>query len=72
MGRRSQATKPNRTKARIAAFPRAELKPELSQSRRLITYAAGQAARFLGHEITAQHCDTQITINGRRQRSDRG
>jgi group II intron reverse transcriptase/maturase len=52
-------------KSRIAVFLREELKLELSQSKTLITHATSQAARFLGYEIRAQHCDTKITRNRR-------
>lgn len=52
-------------KSAIATFLRDELKLELSQSKTLITHAASQAARFLGYEITAQHCDTKISRNRR-------
>ncbi|MGW5152586.1 reverse transcriptase domain-containing protein [Rhodococcus koreensis] len=52
-------------KSRIAVFLREELKLELSPSKTLITHATSQAARFLGYEITAQHCDTKITRNRR-------
>lgn len=52
-------------KSRIAVFLREELKWELSQSKTLITHATSQAARFLGYDIRAQHCDTKITRNRR-------
>ncbi|RYF57410.1 MAG: maturase [Comamonadaceae bacterium] len=52
-------------KSRIAVFLREELKLQLSPSKTLITHATSQAARFLGYEITAQHCDTKITRNRR-------
>jgi hypothetical protein len=52
-------------KSRIAVFLREELKLELSQSKTLITHATSQAARFLGYDIRAQHCDTKITRNRR-------
>jgi group II intron reverse transcriptase/maturase len=52
-------------KSKIAVFLREELKLELSQSKTLITHATSQAARFLGYDIRAQHCDTKITRNRR-------
>jgi group II intron reverse transcriptase/maturase len=52
-------------KSRIATFLGDELKLQLSESKTLITHATSQAARFLGYEIKAQHCDTKIT-RGRR------
>ena len=62
--RRSQA-RGRGDQARIATFLRDELKLELSQSKTLITHATSQAARFLGYEIRAQHCDTKISRNRR-------
>jgi len=52
-------------KARIRAFPREELKLELSEPKTLITHATSQAAHFLGYQIKAQHADTKITRNRR-------
>lgn len=52
-------------KSKIAVFLREELKLELSQSKTLITHATSQAARFLGYDIRAQHCDTKISRNRR-------
>jgi group II intron reverse transcriptase/maturase len=49
----------------VAAFLRDELKLQLNESKTLITHATSQAARFLGYQIKAQHCDTKIT-RGRR------
>jgi Type II intron maturase/Reverse transcriptase (RNA-dependent DNA polymerase) len=48
-------------KARLAAFLRETLALELNQSKTLITHARTRAARFLGYEITVQHCDTKLT-----------
>jgi hypothetical protein len=56
-------------KSKIAAFLREELRLELSRSKTLITHATSQAARFLGYQIRAQHCDTKIT---RRRRAVNG
>src|SRR5262249_49567452 len=53
-------------KARIAAFLRAELKLELSESKTLITHATSQAARFLGYEIKAQHANNKLDRRGQR------
>ena len=52
-------------KARLARFLRETLALELNQAKTLITHARTRAARFLGYDITVQHCDTKIT-NGRR------
>jgi hypothetical protein len=52
-------------KARIAQFLRETLGLELNAARTLITRARSQRARFLGYDITVQHCDTQRT-GGRR------
>jgi group II intron reverse transcriptase/maturase len=52
-------------KDRLAAFLRDELALELSAGKTLITHARTKAARFLGYEITVQHCDSKIT-GGRR------
>ena len=46
-------------KARLAAFLRETLGLELNQDKTLITHARSQPARFLGYDITVQHCDTQ-------------
>ena len=48
-------------KARLAAFLRETLALELNQSKTLITHARTRAARFLGYQITVQHCDTKLT-----------
>ena len=52
-------------KDRLAAFLRDELALELSAGKTLIMHARTKAARFLGYEITVQHCDSKIT-GGRR------
>jgi group II intron reverse transcriptase/maturase len=48
-------------KAELAAFLRETLALGLNQSKTLITHARTRAARFLGYEITVQHCDTKLT-----------
>jgi hypothetical protein len=48
-------------KAELAAFLRETLALELNQSKTLISHARTRAARFLGYEITVQHCDTKLT-----------
>ena len=48
-------------KAKLATFLRETLALELNQSKTLITHARTGAARFLGYEITVQHCDTKLT-----------
>ncbi len=57
-------------KARLATFLRETLALELNQAKTLITHARTRAARFLGYEITVQHCDTKLT-NGRRSANGR-
>ena len=52
-------------KARLAEFLRETLALELNPDKTLITHARTRAARFLGYQITVQHCNTKIT-NGRR------
>jgi hypothetical protein len=52
-------------KARVAAFLRETLGLELNAAKTLITHARSQRARFLGYDITVQHCDTKRT-GGRR------
>ena len=57
-------------KAELAAFLRETLALELNQSKTLITHARTRAARFLGYQITVQHCDTKLTngcrsVNGK-------
>ena len=56
-------------KDQLAAFLRETLALELNQSKTLITHARTRAARFLGYEITVQHCDRKLT---RRRRSANG
>jgi hypothetical protein len=48
-------------KSKIGEFLRDELTLELSEPKTLITHATSQAARFLGYEITVQHCNTKLT-----------
>jgi group II intron reverse transcriptase/maturase len=57
-------------KARLAAFLRQTLGLELNQAKTLITHARSQRARFLGYDITVQHCNAKIT--GGRQRAANG
>lgn len=52
-------------KARLATFLRETLGLELNPTKTLITHARSQRARFLGYDITVQHCDTKLT-HGRR------
>jgi group II intron reverse transcriptase/maturase len=52
-------------KAELGRFLRETLALELNQDKTLITHARTQRARFLGYQITVQHCDTKLT-NGRR------
>ena len=52
-------------KARLAEFLRETLGLELNQEKTLITHARTQRARFLGYDISVQHCNTKIT-SGRR------
>ncbi|MCA1681702.1 MAG: maturase [Actinobacteria bacterium] len=54
-----------RIKDRLETFLHEELKLELSAEKTLITHARTGAARYLGYEITVQHCDSKITA-GRR------
>jgi group II intron reverse transcriptase/maturase len=48
-------------KHRLAAFLRDDLKLELSAEKTLITHARTRAARYLGYEITVQHCNSKRT-----------
>jgi group II intron reverse transcriptase/maturase len=48
-------------KATLAAFLRETLKLDLNQDKTLITHARTSAARFLGYQVTIQHCDTKLT-----------
>jgi group II intron reverse transcriptase/maturase len=52
-------------KARLAAFLRETLGLELNAAKTLITHARTQRARFLGYDITVQHCNAKLT-HGRR------
>jgi hypothetical protein len=52
-------------KTSLAQFLRETLGLELNADKTLITHARTSAARFLGYEITIQHCDTQRTNGGR-------
>jgi group II intron reverse transcriptase/maturase len=57
-------------KAELAAFLRETLRLELNASKTLITHARTRAARFLGYQITVQHCDTKLA-NGQRSANGR-
>jgi group II intron reverse transcriptase/maturase len=48
-------------KARLAAFLRETLKLDLNADKTLVTHARTSAARFLGYQVTVQHCDTKLT-----------
>src|SRR5215472_10082042 len=52
-------------KASLATFLRETLGLELNQDKTLITHARSQPARFLGYDITVQHCNARVT-RGRR------
>jgi hypothetical protein len=52
-------------KAELARFLRETLALELNPDKTLITHARTRAARFLGYEIIAQHCNAKLT-KGRR------
>lgn len=58
-------------KALLGTYLRDTLKLELSQEKTLITHASTQAARFLGYEITAYHCDHQLAKDKRRRTNAR-
>jgi Retron-type reverse transcriptase len=45
----------------LARFLRDDLALELNPSKTLITHARTRAARYLGYEITVQHCDDKLT-----------
>jgi group II intron reverse transcriptase/maturase len=47
-------------KTQLKQFLHETLKLELSEEKTLITHAATQSARFLGYEISSQHCDTWL------------
>jgi group II intron reverse transcriptase/maturase len=49
----------------LEKFLRDDLALELNPDKTLITHARTRAARYLGYEITVQHCDEKLT-NGRR------
>jgi group II intron reverse transcriptase/maturase len=53
-------------KEKLAAFPRDELKLELSQAKTLITHASQETAHFLGYQIEAQYSDTWRDSRGQR------
>ena len=57
-------------KAELTRFLRETLRLELNQDKTLISHARTQPARFLGHHIIVQHCDTRITY-GRRSANGR-
>jgi group II intron reverse transcriptase/maturase len=48
-------------KAKLATFLRETLALELNPSKTLISHARTRAARFLGYQITVQHCNTKLT-----------
>jgi group II intron reverse transcriptase/maturase len=52
-------------KSKLARFLRETLALELNPDKTLITHARTGAARFLGYQITVQHCNTRLT-RGRR------
>jgi hypothetical protein len=52
-------------KAELARFLRETLALELNPDKTLITHARTGAARFLGYQVTVQHCNTRLT-KGRR------
>ena len=52
-------------KNQLARFLHEDLALELNPDKTLITHARTRAARYLGYEIIAQHCDTKVT-GGRR------
>ncbi len=56
-------------KDQLARFLRDDLALELHPGKTLITHARTRAARYLGYEITIQHCNDKIT---RGQRSING
>jgi hypothetical protein len=57
-------------KADLTRVLRETLRLELNQDKTLISHARTQPARFLGHHIIVQHCDTRITY-GRRSANGR-
>ena len=50
---------------KLRRFLRETLHLELSDEKTLITHATTGAARFLGYDLTALHCDTKITAGKR-------
>jgi group II intron reverse transcriptase/maturase len=52
-------------KSKLARFLRETLALELNPDKTLITHARTGAARFLGYQISVQHCNTRLT-KGRR------
>ncbi len=52
-------------KAELGRFLRETLALELNPAKTLITHARTRRARFLGYDITVQHCNTKITRNKR-------
>ena len=58
-------------KAKLATFLRETLGLELNQQKTLITHARSQRARFLGYDITVQHCATRSPGPQDGQREDR-
>ncbi|HEY6794593.1 MAG TPA: group II intron reverse transcriptase/maturase, partial [Kineosporiaceae bacterium] len=52
-------------KGQLERFLRDDLALELNPEKTLVTHARTRAARYLGYEITVQHCDTKVT-RGRR------
>ena len=57
-------------KGKLAAFLRETLNLELNAEKTLITHARTGAARFLGYQVTVQHCNTKLT-NGHRSANGR-
>jgi group II intron reverse transcriptase/maturase len=49
----------------LATFLRDDLKLELNEDKTLITHARTHAARFLGYEITTQHCNNKHSRAGK-------
>jgi group II intron reverse transcriptase/maturase len=54
-------------KSLLGTYLHDTLKLEFSQEKTLITHAQTQAARFLGYQITAYHCDDQRANDKRRR-----
>jgi hypothetical protein len=53
-------------KSKLTAFLRDELKLELSQAKTFISHANTEGAKFLGHRIEVQYCDTWRDSRGQR------